>query len=102
MDSFSQKRQEWSSQAKFIENNCFQNGRNIPELIFDQIINDIKSKLILDQKNKSLIDVGCGNGIILSRMSGYFEKLFGVCVTKIISARFIPDLNSLKPPTGKT
>ena len=54
------------------------------------------------EKNKSLIDVGCGNGIILSRMSGYFEKLFGVCVTKIISARFIPDLNSLKPPTGKT
>lgn len=77
MDSFAQKRQEWSSQAKFIENNCFQNGRNIPELIFDQIINDIKSKLILDQKNKSLIDVGCGNGIILSRMSGYFDKLFG-------------------------
>ena len=77
MESFAQKRQEWSSQAKFIENNCFQNGRKIPQLIFDEIINDIKSKLLLDQKNKSLIDVGCGNGVILSSLSGYFDKLFG-------------------------
>ena len=40
MDSFAQKRQEWSSQAKFIENNCFQNGI-LPVVLPENIVEDI-------------------------------------------------------------
>jgi ubiquinone/menaquinone biosynthesis C-methylase UbiE len=78
MTTFSQKQKEWdtqgSSHSDFKEQVC----RPITEEDWQALLADIQSKLLLPNQFNSILDVGCGNALILSSIQQNFNSIYGI------------------------
>ena len=78
MNKFNQFKNEWSETVKNSKDPKATNGRpSINSDIFNQIIGSIINNFDLNNFNNSIVDVGCGNGSILSALSKYCIKQYG-------------------------
>ncbi len=78
MNKFDQFKKEWSEQVIQSINPSSANGRKrVTEETFQEIIKSILKNLEIGEIKDSIIDVGCGNGLILSALSSYFKNLYG-------------------------
>jgi len=78
VNTFDEKRNEWDLQALSSSDLKKQVCRPIDELSWQALITDITEKLQLDDKYNAILDVGCGNGLVLSKLAPYFQHLFGL------------------------
>ena len=78
MKNHNQKRSEWNDQALVSEDPKVQVARPGEDFEFSRLVDDIKNKLHLDGSSNSILDVGCGNGLLLSALAGGIEKISGV------------------------
>lgn len=64
------RRKEWDSNVKMYPDSCGMVGRPITHLEFSYLVRDIKEKLHIDSAKRCerLLDVGCGNGFLLSKI----------------------------------
>jgi len=78
LNKFDQFKKEWSEQVIQSINPSSANGRKrVTEETFQEIIKSILKNLEIGEIKDSIIDVGCGNGLILSALSSYFKNLYG-------------------------
>ena len=78
LNKFDQFKKEWSDQVIQSINPSSANGRKqVSEETFKEIIKSILNNLEIAEIKDSLIDVGCGNGLVLSALSSYFKNLYG-------------------------
>ena len=78
MEKFDQFKKEWSEQVIKSLNPSSANGRKgIPQETFQEIIKSILQNLEINEVKDSIIDIGCGNGLVLSALSNYFNKVYG-------------------------
>jgi len=78
LGKFNQFKDEWSKLVISSKNSISANGRpSINSDTFNAIIESIISNFALNNFNNSIIDVGCGNGLILSALSKYYFKKYG-------------------------
>ena len=78
LNKFDQFKKEWSDQVIQSINFSSANGRKkITEETFQEIIKSILNNLEIDEIKDSIIDVGCGNGLVLSSLSSFFKHLYG-------------------------
>ncbi len=78
MNKFDQFKKEWSEQVINSLDPSSANGRKQVDVeTFQEIIKSILSTLEINEIKNSIIDVGCGNGLVLSALSSYFQKLYG-------------------------
>tara|TARA_Y100000739_G_C20579446_1_gene452063 strand:- start:368 stop:1048 length:681 start_codon:yes stop_codon:yes gene_type:complete len=90
LNKFDQFKKEWSDQVIQSINPSSANGRKqVSEETFQEIIKSILKNLEITEIKDSLIDVGCGNGLVLSALSGYFKNLYGCdyCEDMVVIAR---------------
>ena len=90
MNKFDQFKKEWSDQVIQSINPSSANGRKqVSEETFQEIIKSILKNLEITEIKDSLIDVGCGNGLVLSELSSYFKNLYGCdyCEDMVVIAR---------------
>ena len=90
MNKFDQFKKEWSDQVIQSINPSSANGRKqVSEETFQEIIKSILKNLEITEIKDSLIDVGCGNGLVLSALSSYFKNLYGCdyCEDMVVIAR---------------
>ncbi|WP_448213112.1 class I SAM-dependent methyltransferase [Colwellia sp. MEBiC06753] len=80
MSSFTTKQSEWQKQVLEAKDLRAQVGRPIDEESWQALVCDIKSKLLFDQTKPvgSLLDIGCGNALILSELAPYTNEVFGI------------------------
>lgn len=80
MSHYDIKKDEWNQQAMLYHDLKSQVGRNISDQEWGKLIDDIKLKLQLDDELKleCLLDVGCGNGLLLHDLYKYFKSCTGV------------------------
>ena len=78
LNQFDQFKKEWSDQVIQSINPSSANGRKqVTEETFQEIIKSILKNLDIGEIKDSIIDVGCGNGLVLSALSGNFKNLYG-------------------------
>ena len=78
LNKFDQFKKEWSDQVIQSINTSSANGRKkVSEETFQEIIKSILKNLEIAEIKDSIIDVGCGNGQVLSALSTYFKNLYG-------------------------
>ncbi|MFT4927229.1 MAG: ubiquinone/menaquinone biosynthesis C-methylase UbiE [Phenylobacterium sp.] len=78
--SFTQKQSEWDHQAGTddVKN---QVCRPFTDKEWDDMVADIRAKLLPDNHSgptDSILDVGCGNALVLSRLAANFTHIYGV------------------------
>ncbi|GEM_PF-1666333 len=78
MDTPHKKQQEWDRQAVSSECLYKQVCRPIDEGHWCSLVEDIKNKLELDRPLDAILDVGCGNGLLLSGLKEYFNRFNGI------------------------
>lgn len=88
MSSFSTKQAEWQQQVKEAKDLRAQVGRPIDEESWQALVNDIKTKLMLGdiekinetthKKIEKLLDIGCGNALILSELNPFANSVYGI------------------------
>lgn len=82
MTTFNQKRAEWDHQANSTGDLKAQVCRPVNDDDWQALITDITKKLLLNdnhqQKLDAILDVGCGNALVLSEFTDYFQQVFGV------------------------
>lgn len=82
MTTFDQKRAEWDNQANSTADLKAQVCRPVGDEDWQALIADITNKLLLNehhqQKFDSILDVGCGNALVLSEFSNDFQQLYGI------------------------
>ncbi|MBU2892943.1 class I SAM-dependent methyltransferase [Colwellia sp. D2M02] len=78
MSTFDKKRSEWDQQALSSADLKKQVCRPTTEQAWQALLIDIKSKLQISTKLNSILDVGCGNGLLLSKLADDFDQLYGV------------------------
>lgn len=82
MTSFNQKRAEWDNQANSTSDLKAQVCRPVGEDDWRALITDIEKKLLLPNKDKAqgsaILDVGCGNALVLSEFANNFEHAYGI------------------------
>ena len=71
------KQSEWDEQAKNSPDLGRQVCRTVDEAEFLKLIEDIKKKLMLEGKLDSILDVGCGNALVLNHLKGFFQNIYG-------------------------
>ena len=71
------KKNEWEQQAKTSEDLGRQVCRTVDSSEFLKLIDDIKKKLVIDRKLDSILDIGCGNALVLNHLSGSFQNIYG-------------------------
>ena len=76
-DNLEIKQTEWDQQAKTGIDLGRQVCRTVDETEFLKLIDDIKKKLMLDGTFDSILDVGCGNAVVLSHLSDSFKNIYG-------------------------
>ncbi|MEW6989346.1 methyltransferase domain-containing protein [Colwelliaceae bacterium 6441] len=76
--SFTQKQVEWEQQARSTSDLKQQVCRPFDDGSWHLLIEDIQDKLHLVPQLNEMLDVGCGNGLLLSKFSQFFEQLYGV------------------------
>lgn len=61
-----------------LDDKVFQTAKfDLPKFQYREIFEDIRNKLILDQKNL-LLDIGCANGMVERSISRYVKKIIGL------------------------
>jgi len=78
MANYTDKKNEWEQQASSFENYKMQVGRPVNDTEWDALVADIRNKLVLNEKIDSIIDVGCGNGLILSQLKDSADDIYGI------------------------
>ncbi len=72
------KKTEWDQQAISTQDLCRQVCRTVDQNEFDRVVEDIRNKLQIRGKLGAILDVGCGNGLFLSKFSSHFNDIYGV------------------------
>ena len=94
MNEFESKQAEWDLTASASADFKAQVGRPFDDSAWLALSCDVLDKLVVDdQKGLSILDVGCGNGLLLSKLSSHFEQLTGVDYSKAM----IEKANQLLP-----
>lgn len=80
MTSFKIKRNEWHQQGQSTDDLKAQVCRPVDEISWQALIFDIREKLQLSQSAKldTMLDVGCGNALVLSEFKDDFSQLYGI------------------------
>lgn len=79
MTSFEAKKSEWHEQALASDDLKAQVGRPFDDEAWQGLVDDIKVKLSLTEGSTySLLDIGCGNGLLLSQLSNYTSDISGI------------------------
>ena len=78
MKTHDQKRLEWNDQALGTDDPKAQVARPGDEGSFSELVRDIRAKLKINDEVTSLLDVGCGNGLVLSALAGDIELVSGI------------------------
>ncbi|NMP32897.1 class I SAM-dependent methyltransferase [Thalassotalea sp. M1531] len=78
MTSFTTKQKEWQQQVEAAQDLKAQVGRPIDEQTWQELVTDIKDKLQLTVPINRLLDLGCGNALILSELASYAKELYGI------------------------
>jgi len=71
------KKDDWDLQATNSDNRFHQVCRTVDPIEFNELIKDIIIKLNLGDTQDSLLDVGCGNGLVLSHLKHYVRQIYG-------------------------
>jgi len=77
MSEFIKKQSEWQQQAISSDDFKAQVGRPQSDENWQQLVSDVKHKLNLAHED-SLLDVGCGSGLLLSKLSNHCASVAGV------------------------
>lgn len=78
MDSLNIKKREWDHQVGATDNILHQVCRRVDEQEFLNLIIDIKEKLFIESSRHSILDVGCGNAVILNHLRRSFQEVYGM------------------------
>jgi ubiquinone/menaquinone biosynthesis C-methylase UbiE len=78
LTKFQIKKNEWHEQALSSMDPKIQVGRPFTAVEWKELADDIKSKLMINDKLESILDVGCGNGLLLSKLKGHFLNFYGI------------------------
>ena len=79
MNEFESKQAEWDSIANASADFKEQVGRPFEDSAWLALSADVLSKLELNSASKgNVLDVGCGNGLLLSKIANNFNELVGV------------------------
>lgn len=78
MTSFDRKLSEWNQQVRSSADLGAQIARRGEPGELDLLVADIRAKLRVTEADGSILDVGCGNGLVLSRISERFSVVCGV------------------------
>lgn len=79
MNEFESKQAEWDSIANASADFKEQVGRPFEDSAWLALSSDVLSKLELNSASKgNVLDVGCGNGLLLSKIANNFNELVGV------------------------
>ncbi|KKM60527.1 hypothetical protein LCGC14_1540900 [marine sediment metagenome] len=79
MNEFESKQAEWDLTASASADFKAQVGRPFDDNAWQALSCDVLDKLVVNDENGlSILDVGCGNGLLLSKLSSHFEQLTGV------------------------
>ena len=78
MTTFSQKQKEWDTQGSCHSDFKEQVCRPITDRDWQALLKDIQSKLMLVNGLDSMLDVGCGNALLLSSIEQHFESIYGI------------------------
>ena len=78
MNKFIVKQAEWDQQIINIDNPYRQVCRPIDNIEFSELINDITIKFNIAKKQNSILDAGCGNGLVLSHLKEHFRQIYGI------------------------
>jgi len=78
MTTYTEKKNEWEQQAISSKNYKLQVCRPVNDTEWEALVEDIQNKLVLKGKIDSIIDVGCGNGLILSQLKDSVGDIYGI------------------------
>jgi ubiquinone/menaquinone biosynthesis C-methylase UbiE len=78
VNKFDIKQQEWDLQALESDDPKKQVCRPFTDNQWDLLVEDVEAKLLIDGELDSILDVGCGNGLLLSRLGKYFGSCHGI------------------------
>lgn len=78
MADVSTMRTEWNEQALQTNDLAAQVARPGTEASLQELVTDISMKLLPDGPAKHILDVGCGNGLIVSKLMGNADTVVGV------------------------
>jgi len=78
MNNFSDKQTAWNTQAQTATDPGAQVARPGNSEDLDGLVTDIKVKLKLGTGKISILDVGCGNGLVLSKLVDDYSDVVGV------------------------
>ena len=78
MTSFTIKQEEWHKQVQEANDLKAQVGRPVDEETWQALVSDITEKLQLETKVTKLLDLGCGNALILSELASKADNVYGV------------------------
>lgn len=93
---FGNKQHEWNLQAGSSEDPGAQVARPGGVGSINALASDIAAKLGTQNVSSSVLDVGCGNGLILSKVAGQYETIRGVDYSDVMIAQA-----RLSLPTGQ-
>ena len=79
MTSFETKKSEWHQQALASDDLKAQVGRPFNDEAWQGLVDDIIKKLVLSDNAKyNLLDIGCGNGLLLSQLAHFAHSIKGI------------------------
>ena len=68
MSEFNSKQAEWDEIARINSDFKAQVGRPFDDTLWQALCDDVEQKLMLSAQGNSILDVGCGNGLLLSKL----------------------------------
>ncbi|GAA79461.1 methyltransferase domain-containing protein [Pseudoalteromonas sp. 20-92] len=68
MSEFNSKQVEWDEIARINSDFKAQVGRPFDDTLWQALIDDVEQKLMFSAQGNSILDVGCGNGLLLSKL----------------------------------
>lgn len=79
MNEFEAKKEEWEQLARINSDFKAQVGRPFDDGAWNDLSQDVLSKLSLEANERmTILDVGCGNGLLLSKIADRFSECYGV------------------------
>jgi SAM-dependent methyltransferase len=84
---FEEKQREWNHQARSSDDLGRQVARPGDADSVGRLVSDIAAKLRVGEASGSLLDVGCGNGLVLSRLGTGYETVCGIDYSEVMIAQ---------------